>query len=230
MASQYPRHRVAVVVGDKRVRDELESIISSSLEHECVATCSMAIEAVERLSRIIPDMVLVDIDLPERSSIACVHELRRRQPALQITMLVPHEDHGLLYKCLAAGASGYLLESSSATSLNNSISEFKMFRSNMSAFVALKILKEFHANEEGPDLPIANLSRIERTILNLVARDELPTYSELGLPMSRVAIHLHIIYQKLQHRMSREMDFSSSIGNRLLNRHQPFLNGGEHRQ
>lgn len=208
MASQYLRHRVAVVVGDKRVRDELEATMSSSLEHECVATCSTASEAVERLSRILPDMALVDIDLPERSSIACVDGLKRRQPAMQIIMLTPQEDHSLLYECLAAGASGYLLESSSAMSLQNSISEFQMFRSNMSAFVALRILKEFHANE-GPDLPIANLSRIERTILNLVARGHLPTEFELGLPMSRIAIHLHIIYQKIQRRMSRERDFSS---------------------
>lgn len=64
MASQYRRIGVAIVDGDKRVRDELEAIISDSLEHQCVATCATAEEALERVSQIFPDVVLMDIDLP----------------------------------------------------------------------------------------------------------------------------------------------------------------------
>jgi DNA-binding NarL/FixJ family response regulator len=179
-------------------------------------------------------MVLVDVDLPEASSIACVDGLNRRRPAMQIIMLTPQEDYHFLYESLAAGASGYLLKSSSATSLQNSISEFRMFRSNMSAAVALRILKDFPANH-GPETAVANLSRIERTILNLVAGGTLATdiKEKLGLRTSRIAIHLHIIYQKLQHRMRWERDYFSPCRkpfNPIIELALTFSHGRQHFQ
>ena len=136
MASRYRRIRVAVVDGDKRVRDELEVIISDSLEHQCVATCATSEEALERVSQIFPDVVLMDIDLHGGSSIGSVRELKRRQPGMQIVMLTLLEDHCWIYDSLAAGASGYVLKYSSPPVLRKSISDLHQLKSTMSATIA----------------------------------------------------------------------------------------------
>lgn len=204
MASHFQRIRVVVVDGDKRVRDELEAIISGSAEHECVAACATCQEALERVPQTSPDVLLIDIELAGRFSIDCVQALKRCLPGMQIAMLTLVEDHFRIYDSLAAGASGYVLKDSSPTALRKSISDLHEFRTTMSAGIAREVIEDFRS-AQSLDTPTTSLSRFEGTILDLVAAGH--SYRDLdgrlGMKKGDIQIHLHIIYAKLQFRMNK---------------------------
>lgn len=136
---------------------------------------------------------------------------------MQIVMLTLLEDHGWIYDSLAAGASGYVLKYSSPSVLRKSISDFHQLKSTMSATIARRVLEGFRSNKS-LDTPATSLSRIEGTILDLVAEGHLSKDldGKLGMNKGDIRIHLHIIYAKLQLRMSSARGLSRPGANIFL--------------
>jgi DNA-binding NarL/FixJ family response regulator len=102
--------KVAIVEDDARVRASLAQLIDEAPGFSCVCHCNTAEDALERIPAAAPDVVLMDIHLPNLSGIECASRLRRALPALRILMLTVYEDNEVIFKALQAGASGYLLK------------------------------------------------------------------------------------------------------------------------
>lgn len=179
-----------------------------------MATWATSEEALERVSQIFPDVVLMDIDLPRGSSIGSVRELKKRQPGMQIVMLTLLEDHCWIYDSLVAGASGYVLKYSSPLMLRKSVSDFHQLKSTISAILARRVLENFGSNTS-LDTPATSLSCIERTILDMVAEGQLykAVEEKIGMKKGDIRIYLHIIYAKLQFRMNSARILSRPAAN-----------------
>src|SRR5437870_13414503 len=102
--------KVAVVEDNRTTREGLETIINLSPDHRCVCACATAEEALSQLLRHLPEVILMDIQLPGMSGIECVAHLRELLPVAQVIMVTVYEDLDRIFRALRTGASGYLLK------------------------------------------------------------------------------------------------------------------------
>ena len=102
--------RVAIVEDSQEVREGLAWLFRNSTGFDCVGAYDTGEEALQKLPRLKPDVVLMDIGLPGISGIDCITRLRKLCPGAQISMLSVFEDEDRIFRSLTAGATGYLLK------------------------------------------------------------------------------------------------------------------------
>jgi DNA-binding NarL/FixJ family response regulator len=194
--------RVALVEDDSRIRASLISLFELAEGYRCVNAFASAEEALAGAVANIADVVLMDINLPGRSGIECVAELKRRNPALLVIMLTVYEDADKIFAALRAGASGYLLKRTPPAELLEAIRDVTNGGSPMSSLIARKVVASFQdAGSARPAaVPLPSLTPREREILDALAKGLL--YKEiaerLGIGATTVRTHLRSIYDKLQ--------------------------------
>lgn len=199
--------RVALVEDDGRIRASLISLFELAEGYRCVNAFCSAEEAIAGDVADIADVVLMDINLPGRSGIECVAELKRRNPALLVIMLTVYEDADKIFAALRAGASGYLLKRTPPAELLEAIRDVTNGGSPMSSLIARKVVASFQeAGSARPAaappaaVPLPSLTPREREILDALAKGLL--YKEiaerLGIGTATVRTHLRSIYDKLR--------------------------------
>lgn len=152
-----------------------------------------------------PDIVLMDIQLPNMSGIECTQQLKQLLPAVQIIMVTVYEDPDRIFKALRVGACGYLLKRCSPDELLCAVREVKQGGAPMSREIARKVIASFQE-----PLTVAaemeDLSPREREILELVA-EGFPNKmiaDRVGLTDGTVRWHLRHIFHKLHVRSRTE--------------------------
>lgn len=191
--------RLAAVEDRREELENLKRVLAAAPGLECVATCSSAVEALEVLPVLQPEIVLMDIQLPGISGIECVRRLSQVMPDTQFMMLTVVEDHDLIFQSLAAGATGYLLKKTPAPRLVEAIRELRAGGAPMSGQVARKVVAAFRQAPVDPPAP-AKLSPVEQAVLQLLARGLLykEVAEEMDVSISTVRTHVWHIYRKLQ--------------------------------
>ncbi len=207
--------RVAVVEDRPEDLGQLVKLLRVSPGFTCVAACRSAQAALEDLPRCRPDVILMDIGLPGLSGIDCVRALQPRLPDTQIMMLTIFEDHDLIFRSLAAGATGYLLKKTPPAKLLEAIQELHAGGAPMSGQIARQVVAAFRQPARAPD-PAATLSPAEQSVLEQLARGRL--YKEvadaLGMANSTVRTHVWHIYRKLQVHNRTEAILKAQLGPR----------------
>ena len=190
--------RVAIVEDDPDIRQSLALLIKGTPGYElCGAFCS-AETALAELPAARPEVVLMDINLPQQSGIECVRQLKVQRPELQVVMLTVFDDSEDLFNSLSAGASGYLLKRTPPARILEAIAEVHRGGAPMSPQIARMVVERFFpANVVRPRK--AELSAREEEILQLLTKGY--RYKEiataLGLAVETVHSHLRRIYDKL---------------------------------
>ena len=191
--------RVAVVEDRPEERESLRELLSASPDFRCVAACASGSEALELLPGLQPEIVLMDIQLPGMSGIECVARLSRVLSRTQFMMVTVLEDHDLIFRSLAAGATGYLLKKTAPDKLLDAIRELHAGGSPMSGQVARKVVAAFR-QPPVVDVASSKLSPIEQSVLQRLARGLLykQVAEEMNISISTVRTHVWHIYRKLQ--------------------------------
>jgi DNA-binding NarL/FixJ family response regulator len=190
--------RVAVVEDNTAVREGLAAILNGSSGFKCTIACGSAEEAVRLIPADPPHVVLMDINLPRRSGIECVRELRTRLPGLQVIMLTIEEDSQRVFKSLEAGATGYLLKNVTPTQILEAVAEVHRGGSPMSSQIARMLVQSFHRRRrQGPSEE--ELTAREEEILQLIAKGyrSKEVAEALRISVQTVETHLRNIYDKL---------------------------------
>jgi DNA-binding NarL/FixJ family response regulator len=190
--------KVAIVEDDEGLRESLAVLINGSSGFRCVGTYGAAEEALEQLPAKNPDVVIMDITLPNLSGIGCVQRLKAILPKTQVLMLTMHEDADRIFDSLAAGASGYLLKLTPPAELLKAVEEVYRGASPMSGKIA-RVVVEYFQKRKGNALAEQNLSPRENEILGLLAKGF--RYKEiadaLSISIETVRTHVGNIYEKL---------------------------------
>jgi len=199
MNQNLPAIRIAIVEDRADDRESLKQLLNSSPGFECVAAFSSAADALEALPHLNPGIVLMDIQMPEVSGIECVAQLSQVLPGTQFMMLTVLEDHDLIFRSLAAGATGYLLKKTPPAKLLEAIRELQAGGAPMSGQVARKVVAAFR-QPPAPAAPESKLSPIEQSVLQRLARGLLykEVAEEMDISVSTVRTHVWHIYRKLQ--------------------------------
>ena len=186
-----PLNRIAIVEDKAVIRAGLEKLVGEMPGCSCVCACGSAEEALQKLPRLLPDIVIMDIHLPNLSGIECTLRLKELLPKVQILMLTVYEDEEKIFSALKAGASGYLLKRSSREEITAALEELRRGGAPMTSAIARRVVDSFRARPA--DSPAeANLSRREVEILNCLARGDSnkEIASQLSLATATVRWHL----------------------------------------
>ncbi len=152
----------------------------------------------------VPLVVLMDIRLPGIDGIEATARLSREFPGVEVLMLTVFEDEERIFRSLQAGASGYLIKSSSGLEIVEAISGIARGESPMSGSIARKVVESF---QSPPPAPGAELSGRECEILDLLVGGL--RYKEiaarLSISIDTVRTHIRHIYDKLHVRSRGEL-------------------------
>jgi len=189
---------IAIVEDDRAVRASLAAILQGAAECRCVGEFGSAKEALQNFPALRPDVILMDINLPDMSGVECVRQLSQLVPAARILMLTVQEDPDSIFKSLAAGASGYMLKPIRAAELVAAVKDVFGGGAPMTSNIARKVVQSFKLAGSSRS-ETESLSPREQGVLDALSKGY--SYKEtaelLGISYSTVHTHIERIYQKL---------------------------------
>ncbi len=195
---------VAIVEDNAGICQELEDIIAGARDLTCVCVCRNAEAALAAIPAAKPEVIVMDIHLPDGSGIQCTAQLRRLLPETEILMFTIYDDPGHIVKALQAGATGYLLKDSPREEIRMAIRGVRERAAPMSRDVARKLVEAFY--EPARNDATESLTPREHEVLELLSNGLL--YKEIGtrldISMDTVNTHIKNIYRKLQVRTRTE--------------------------
>ena len=188
--------RVLVVEDDRRLWDPISSLMSGrGIEVTCVKSSRAALS---RLDEVGPDVIVVDLGLPDLDGVELIGLLRARRPTVPIVVLTVASSEARIMAALRAGACGYLLKSDIGR-LAVAIGEAFDGGAPLSPAVAQLVLAQIRAPRAPPPAPETTLTPREREVIEHIARGL--TYEDvagcLGVTVNTIRTHVRGIYDKL---------------------------------
>lgn len=189
---------VCIVEDNKTIRDSLTLLVNDSDECACIGTFEHAENAIRSIPELLPDVVLMDIGLPEKSGIECIKILKPLCPGVQFMVCTVYDEDQKIFDALSAGANGYILKRSDSDSLIKAIVDLHSGGSPMSSDIARKVVLQFQ-NNRNPDRTQFGLTQKEAEIVQLLAGGL--TYSQAAetanISPKTIKKHIYNIYEKL---------------------------------
>jgi DNA-binding NarL/FixJ family response regulator len=218
--------RIALVEDSDTLRQCLEKMINGTPGYKCVVTCPSAEDAMVKIPKAKPDVVMMDIHLPGESGIVCTARLRQILPELQIIILTVYNDTKMVFQALKAGACGYVLKRADEKEILAAIAEVRAGGAPMTSEIARMLVRSFM---EPPSASLSDkeqLSAREMEILALLA--EGLSNKEIALRLTitagTVRAHLMRIYEKLHVRCRTEAAVEYLRSSPLSRPKKPKLN------
>lgn len=163
------RIRVAIYEDNNSLREILSSIIRESSEFELAGEFGHCLDVVKNTEVFKPDVIIMDIDLPGRTGIEGVREVKAIFPEVEIIMNIIFDDDEKIFNALKAGATGYLLKKSSLSTLLTVIKEVKNGDAPIVPSIARRVLQMPFASGMGSN-ETYNLSEREIEILKQLSK------------------------------------------------------------
>lgn len=146
------------------IREGLSSLLSAA-GIEVVATCGNGREAIPAAAALAPDVIVMDISMPDMNGIEATRELRARCPAVRVVILSMHANRQHVHQALAAGAAGYVLKDAAAAEVVSAVRAAAVGRRYLSAALAPAMAD---SHDGAGRSPLESLSPRERQVLQLV--------------------------------------------------------------
>jgi DNA-binding NarL/FixJ family response regulator len=198
-----PPVRVLLVDDDDLMRAGLKAVLSSDSRVEVVGEAGSGREAVERVRALRPDLVLMDVRMPDLDGIAATREIIAAWPEVKVVILTTFEQDDYIFGALNAGASGFLLKRSGPEELLAAIQTVAAGDSLLSPSVTRTVIDRMARQptpEIGPSRLLDSLTPREHEVLVLLARglSNSEIAAELVIEESTVKTHVKRILMKLR--------------------------------
>lgn len=187
--------RVLIVDDHAVVRGGLSKFLQVHKDLELVGEAENGAEAVRLTRQLQPNVVLMDLKMPEMDGVAATREIRSKHPGVRVIVLTSFAEDNMVQGALQAGATGYLLKNVSGAELANAIRAAHAGRMTLSS-EATEVLVHAAAH---PIVPADDLTEREREVLTLMV-DGLSNQEiadRLFLSLGTVKFHAGNIYSKL---------------------------------
>lgn len=192
--------RIMIVDDHQLVRRGVANLISSQPDMEVVGEAQDGCEAIRMAQELHPDVVLMDIRMPECDGITATRVIKAHCPGIRVVVLTVSEEEDDLFEAIKSGAEGYLLKDMDPDRLFDALRDVARGEAPMSASMAAKLVEEFRRQASTERRAEASpLSDREREILGYVAHglSNKDIASRLYLSVGTVKNHLHSIIEKL---------------------------------
>ena len=196
--------KIRVLLADDHtiVRQGIKALLDAQEGIEVVGEAEDGREAVEKVKQLGPDVVVVDITMPNLNGIEATRHIKKINPEMKVLALTVHDNEEYVHQILQAGASGYLLKESAVSDLVSAINAVVKGDIFLSPSISKVVVKDYirHVEAESGEFDSLNiLTNREREILQLVAEGN--TNKEIAgllkLSVKTVDVHRSHIMDKL---------------------------------
>lgn len=196
--------RILLVDDHEIIRRGLRAVLEGEPDWEVMDEASNGLEAVEKAERHKPDVVLMDISMPEMNGLEATRRIRRKLPGTEVLFLTMHESEQMIREGMEAGGRGFLLKSDAGHELVPAVKSV----SHHKAFFSPTIRAMGFSNGEGRSLPTAwrgktpsgELTSRERQVVQLLAegKSTKDVATVLNITLKTAATHRTNILRKLE--------------------------------
>jgi DNA-binding NarL/FixJ family response regulator len=192
--------RLAIIEDNLEYRTALIKILQRNSDIEVLHEMDSCIEMIPYFEVDLPDVVIMDIDLPLMSGIEGVWRLKQKWPTMKVLILTVFEDADKIFGAIKAGANGYLIKKDSPDKILNAIFSLQNGEAIMNGIIASKVLEYFKKQADAaPRIDEYHLTEREKEILNKLIQGL--TYkqiaSECSIAKETLNTHMKNIYRKL---------------------------------
>jgi DNA-binding NarL/FixJ family response regulator len=161
--------KIMLVDDHEVVRMGLRTLLERQEGFDIVAEAGSVAEAVAQAHELQPDVIVMDVRLPDGTGVEACREIRGERPETKVIMLTSYADDEAVYGSIMAGASGYLLKQTRGTNLAEAIERVAAGESLLDPGVTDKVLTRMRQLAAGETDELASLSPQERRIIGLIA-------------------------------------------------------------
>ncbi|HEY9509067.1 MAG TPA: response regulator transcription factor [Verrucomicrobiae bacterium] len=211
------KKRIKVLLVDDHpvVRKGIASCLSQHDHLEIIGECADGREALKRARELIPDVILMDIDMPHMNGLAVTDLLRKEQPKIKVLILSMHSNTDYILRIIQSGARGYVLKDAGTEELLKAIEAINQGEAFFSPEVARAALNQYVKGSGTVSSQVTQLTNREREVLVHIA-DGLSNKeiaSQLGVGVRTVETHRERIMRKLNiHSVAGLTKFAISQG------------------
>ncbi|MCC7451924.1 MAG: response regulator transcription factor [Anaerolineae bacterium] len=188
---------IRILVADDHpvVRDGLVSILSTQPDFEVVGEAATGVEVVQQAAALHPDVILLDLEMPELDGVQAFRQVRAADPNVQAIVFTAFDTDERIVGAVQAGAQGYLLKGAPRSEIFNAIRVVSQGGSLLQPVVASRLLQRIRSDEPLPDA----LTERETEVLHLLAQGKPNKEIAAALVISERTVKFHIssILQKL---------------------------------
>lgn len=190
--------KVAIVEDNKTLREGFETLLNRTPGFECVCTADTVADALKKIPKAHPDVVLMDIQLPDSTGVECTAKIKEMMPGVHIVIVTVYEDSERIFSALRAGACGYLLKRAQPERVIAAIQEAHEGGVPMTPEIARKVIGQFRG-QATEQQQMESLSDREREVLEHVMHGlgNKAIADRMGVTVAAVKWHLQHIYEKL---------------------------------
>ncbi len=191
--------RILIVEDDPIMSDEMAQILSSRQDLEIIGVTESGRQAIALIREHRPDLILLDIVLPDITGLSVLRECRRRGLSTEFLVVSSFEDYAKVFEAIISGANGYITKDRLHVELLPSINDLLAGGSPMSSAVARKALESFRKKVQ-PKADLSDLSPREEDIMRAFAlgKSYKEISEELFIAPETVKTHIRNVYKKLQ--------------------------------
>ncbi len=194
--------KIAIFEDNDALRESLVYLLKHADGYEVTGDYNNCLEAATIVRVYEPDVVLMDIDMPEQTGIEGVRAVKEARPQTAVIMYTVFEDDEKLFQCLCAGANGYLLKKTSPSHLFEAIQQVAEGGAPMSPSIARKVLNSFqHGKSKQYQLSAREIDVLQLLIKGYSAK---MIAAELTISFDTARFHLKNIYSKLHVNCGKE--------------------------
>ncbi len=190
--------RVLIADDQQMVRQGFTVLLNTQPDIEVVGQAVNGIEAVEQVGRLAPDVVLMDIRMPELGGIEATARITAVHPEVRVLVLTTFDLDEYVYEALRAGASGFLLKDASAEQLAEAVRVVAAGDALLAPGVTRRLIAEFSRLDPRPRTPlrrkVGDLTERETEVLSLIAQ---------GLSNAEIAVRLVVAEQTVKTHVGR---------------------------
>jgi len=206
--------KTAIVEDQSRYRDLLRLILTGADDIQILFEREHCRNIIDDVVKDMPDVLIMDIDLPGKSGIDAVVELKEVFPEIRILMLTVFEEDEKIFAAIKAGANGYLLKKDPPQKILDAIKELNEGKASMNGLIAKKVMEYFHKKKATPNVDAFNLTRREHEILELLIQGL--SYKGIAakcfISPETMNSHIKNIYQKLN--VHSRAEINARFGNK----------------
>jgi DNA-binding NarL/FixJ family response regulator len=140
--------RLAIVDDHELARESLQNMLSDEVDIEIVGEAANGRQALLLCSRLRPDLILMDVRMPEMDGLAATKEIKERYPETSVMMLTMHENPDYLLEALKAGAAGYVLKDAPQEDIIEAVRRVRNGESPMDPELAARLLRRLASEGE----------------------------------------------------------------------------------
>jgi DNA-binding NarL/FixJ family response regulator len=202
------KRRILIVDDHPMMREGLAQLIDHEPDLAAESQADSAAQALQSIAASLPDLLLLDISLPDRSGLELIKDVQTLHPALPILVVSMHDESLYAERVLRAGGRGYIMKQEGGKMLMQAIRQVLDGRIYVSEKISAKILETFSGNRANSHSPVETLSDREFEVFQSLGQ---------GQGTRQIAKHLHISIKTVEvHRANIRKKLELATGGELV--------------